>query len=91
MAWKLLTDVYGIPSQNLFVTYFGGDKELGLDPDEECREIWMHIGLVSMTCLRLIGVKNALPIASKSRSMRDCDVILVCHMFLFEDFRAINL
>lgn len=34
-----------IDSRRLYVTYFGGDKQLSLKPDEECREIWRSIGV----------------------------------------------
>ena len=44
MAWQLFTEVYRLPPDKLYVTYFGGNKELGLDSDEECRDIWQSIG-----------------------------------------------
>jgi len=44
MAWQLLTEVYRLPASQLFVTYFGGNEQLGLEPDLECRDIWMQIG-----------------------------------------------
>lgn len=40
-SWELLTDVYGIPPDRLYASYFGGDKELGLDPDYEARDLWL--------------------------------------------------
>ena len=46
MAWELLTKVYQIPPEHLFVTYFGGDESSGLAPDTECRDIWLEIGYV---------------------------------------------
>ncbi|XP_078398943.1 alanine--tRNA ligase, mitochondrial [Cetorhinus maximus] len=45
MAWELLTEVYGIPQDRLYVTFFGGDPLLGLTPDEETKEIWLSIGV----------------------------------------------
>ncbi|XP_053160700.1 alanine--tRNA ligase, mitochondrial isoform X2 [Hemicordylus capensis] len=45
MAWELLTQVYEIPKDHLYVTYFGGDALLGLNADEECREIWLSLGV----------------------------------------------
>ncbi|MBN2614406.1 MAG: alanine--tRNA ligase [Bacteroidales bacterium] len=43
-AWELLTDVYKIDKNNLYVTVFGGDESEGLEPDEEAREFWkQHI------------------------------------------------
>ncbi|KAG1661376.1 Alanine--tRNA ligase, cytoplasmic [Nymphon striatum] len=45
MAWKLLTEIYRIPIDRLYVTYFGGNKELNLESDEECFNIWKKIGI----------------------------------------------
>ncbi|KAG7493024.1 hypothetical protein MATL_G00020050 [Megalops atlanticus] len=45
MAWQLLTEVYRIPPDRLYISYFGGDKTLGLAADEETREIWLSIGV----------------------------------------------
>ena len=43
MAWEVLTKIYGIDEDRLYVTYFAGDAELGLDEDKETREIWESI------------------------------------------------
>ena len=32
--------VYNLPSDRLYATYFGGDKALGLPADDEARDIW---------------------------------------------------
>ncbi|KAJ8002204.1 hypothetical protein DPEC_G00177390 [Dallia pectoralis] len=45
MAWRLLTEVYGIPSERLYVSYFAGDAISGLPADEETRHIWLSIGV----------------------------------------------
>ncbi|KAM8809470.1 alanine--tRNA ligase, mitochondrial [Eudromia elegans] len=45
MAWELLTEAYEIPKDRLYVTYFGGDSSLGLSADEECRDIWLRLGV----------------------------------------------
>lgn len=45
MAWELLTKSYGIDSNRLYVTYFGGNEEMGLSADLECKEIWHNIGV----------------------------------------------
>lgn len=47
MAWELLTSVYQLPSNHLYVTYFAGCKEMGLEADLECRDIWRNIGYVN--------------------------------------------
>uniref|UniRef100_A0A2K6SA54 Alanine--tRNA ligase n=1 Tax=Saimiri boliviensis boliviensis TaxID=39432 RepID=A0A2K6SA54_SAIBB len=45
MAWELLTQVYGIPEERLWVSYFDGDPKTGLDPDLETRDIWLSLGV----------------------------------------------
>ena len=40
-AWELLTEVYELPGENLYATYFGGDESQGLPPDLEARDIWL--------------------------------------------------
>lgn len=45
MAWELLTQVYGLDSERLYVTYFGGDQKLNLLPDVECKNIWLDVGV----------------------------------------------
>ncbi|KRT79426.1 tRNA synthetase, partial [Oryctes borbonicus] len=45
LAWNLLTDVYKINKNALYVTYFNGDEKLGLKPDTECKEIWQSVGV----------------------------------------------
>jgi len=41
-AWELLTDVYGLPPDRLYVTYFGGDAAMGVPPDDEARDLWLR-------------------------------------------------
>ncbi|KAI9297516.1 mitochondrial and cytoplasmic alanine-tRNA ligase Ala1 [Neoconidiobolus thromboides FSU 785] len=45
MAWELLTKVYNLPSERLYVTYYGGDSAKGLEPDNESRDLWLSMGL----------------------------------------------
>ena len=42
MAWDILTNVYELPKDRLYATYFGGDEALGLEPDLEAKEYWMQ-------------------------------------------------
>lgn len=44
-AWELLTDRLKLPKDRLYVTYFGGDEKAGLEPDLECKEIWIKLGV----------------------------------------------
>ncbi len=39
-AWELLTEVYKINKENLYVTVFGGDDSDGLPKDMEAYDIW---------------------------------------------------
>ena len=39
-AWELITKVYGIPEEKLYVTVFGGDTIEKLGADEESLAIW---------------------------------------------------
>ncbi|XP_033119659.1 alanine--tRNA ligase, cytoplasmic-like [Anneissia japonica] len=45
MAWDLMTNVYKLEKDRLYVTYFGGFEEAGLEPDLECRQIWIDLGI----------------------------------------------
>lgn len=44
-SWNLLTKVYGIPADRLYVTYFEGDPKEGLEPDVEAKELWLKVGV----------------------------------------------
>ena len=39
-SWKLLTEVWGLPKDRLWVTVFAGDEADGLPADEEAERIW---------------------------------------------------
>jgi alanyl-tRNA synthetase len=42
-AWELLTEVYQLPKDRLYVTVFGGDKSDNLPVDEEAKELWKQV------------------------------------------------
>ncbi|KAF2736641.1 alanyl-tRNA synthetase-like protein [Polyplosphaeria fusca] len=44
-SWELLTKVYGIDPQRLYVTYFEGKPDAGLDPDLEAKGLWSSVGV----------------------------------------------
>lgn len=54
-AWTLLTEVWGLPAERMYATYFGGDASLGLGPDEEARDFW----------LRFLPPERVLPFGAK--------------------------
>jgi alanyl-tRNA synthetase len=47
MSWELLTKVYGLDPDRLYVTYFEGDKAAGLEPDLEAKELWKSVGVAN--------------------------------------------
>jgi len=41
-AWELLTEVYNLPKDRLYVSVFGGDKTDNLPVDEEAKKLWKN-------------------------------------------------
>ncbi|KAJ2922012.1 hypothetical protein H1R20_g15075, partial [Candolleomyces eurysporus] len=44
-SWDLLTNVYKLPADRLYVTYFEGDPANGLEPDLEAKQFWLDQGV----------------------------------------------
>ncbi|HUE27265.1 MAG TPA: alanine--tRNA ligase, partial [Solirubrobacteraceae bacterium] len=44
-AWELSVDGFGFDPENIWISVFGGDEELGIGPDEEAIEAWLEIGV----------------------------------------------
>ncbi|KZT19894.1 hypothetical protein NEOLEDRAFT_1123481 [Neolentinus lepideus HHB14362 ss-1] len=44
-SWELLTVVYGLPKDRLYVTYFEGDPKNNLEPDLEAKKYWLDQGV----------------------------------------------
>ena len=42
----LISVDYKIPKERLYVTYFGGEPSMGLEPDLECRDFWLDLGVL---------------------------------------------
>ena len=40
-AWELLTEVWGLPKERLYVSVFAGDEQDGLAPDDEAASLWL--------------------------------------------------
>ncbi|MCS6894582.1 MAG: alanine--tRNA ligase [Bacteroidia bacterium] len=55
-AWELLTQVYKLPPDRLYVTVFGGDEEWGLPKDEETYALWQQY--VPAERIRFFGRKD---------------------------------
>jgi alanyl-tRNA synthetase len=44
-AWELSTQGFGFEPEQVWVTVFGGDEELGIGPDDEAIECWRKVGV----------------------------------------------
>jgi alanyl-tRNA synthetase len=44
-AWELSTEVFGFDPDDIWVTVFAGDGELGLENDQEAIEHWLSVGV----------------------------------------------
>jgi endonuclease/exonuclease/phosphatase family metal-dependent hydrolase len=57
-AWELLTEVYKIPKDRLYVTVFEGDEKDGVPQDQESFDIWKRFIAEDRI---ILGDFNALP------------------------------
>jgi alanyl-tRNA synthetase len=44
-AWSLSREGFGFREEDIWITVFGGDDELGIGPDEEAIEAWVEVGV----------------------------------------------
>lgn len=44
-SWELLTKIYGLDPDRLYVTYFEGNPSGNLEPDDEARDCWKAVGV----------------------------------------------
>jgi alanyl-tRNA synthetase len=44
-AWELSREGFGFPADDIWITVFAGDAELGLGPDEEAIQAWLDVGV----------------------------------------------
>jgi alanyl-tRNA synthetase len=44
-SWDMLTNIYKLDKDRLYVTYFEGDLKNGLNPDLEARNHWLDVGV----------------------------------------------
>ena len=57
-AWELLTDVWGIEPDRLWVTVFGGDHADGLPEDEEAANLWTKVTPIPAERVLACGKKD---------------------------------
>ncbi|KAI9570376.1 tRNA synthetases class II (A)-domain-containing protein [Boletus coccyginus] len=44
-SWELLTQIYKLPKERLYVTYFAGDPHNNIPCDDEARQTWLDLGM----------------------------------------------
>ncbi len=44
-AWELSREGFGLNGDDIWVTVFGGDEQLGLGPDQEAIDLWLEVGV----------------------------------------------
>ncbi|HWF34184.1 MAG TPA: alanine--tRNA ligase [Solirubrobacteraceae bacterium] len=44
-AWDLSRDGFGFRAEDIWITVFAGDDDLGLGPDQEAIEAWLEVGV----------------------------------------------
>lgn len=100
-SWELLTKVYGISPERLYVTYFEGDPQNGLEPDNEAKDLWRRQGVLEDHILpgnakdNFWGAVFLLllhPARTHKISRNGCDrtmrTMQVCHNILYTSFNA---
>ncbi len=44
-AWELSRNGFGLNEDDIWVTVFGGDEQLGVGPDQEAIDLWLEVGM----------------------------------------------
>src|SRR5262249_25316495 len=57
-AWELLTKVWAIPEERLWVTVFGGDAKDGLAADEDAARLWIEKAKIDRSRVLRFGRKD---------------------------------
>jgi alanyl-tRNA synthetase len=57
-AWELSLEVFGFASEDIWVTVFEGDEQLGLGPDDEAIGLWETIGVPGERIVRCPRSEN---------------------------------
>ena len=57
-GWELSVEGFGFDPEQIWVTVFEGDEELGLGPDTEAIEIWHKVGVPDERIVRLPRSEN---------------------------------
>jgi alanyl-tRNA synthetase len=57
-AWELSTQGFGFSPDEIWITVFGGDEELGLEVDHEAIEAWLEVGIPRERIIELPRSEN---------------------------------
>src|SRR6266540_2162316 len=57
-AWELSVDQFGLDPEQIWITVFEGDEELGVGPDTEAIECWLEVGVPAERIVRLPRSEN---------------------------------
>jgi alanyl-tRNA synthetase len=57
-GWELSVEGFGFDPEQIWITVFGGDEELGLGPDTEAEELWKAQGVPAERIVRLPRTEN---------------------------------
>jgi alanyl-tRNA synthetase len=57
-AWDLSTQGFALDPEQIWITVFEGDEELGIGPDEEAIECWREVGVPAERIVRLPPSEN---------------------------------
>ena len=57
-AWELSVDGFGFRPEEIWISVFAGDDELGLGPDEEAIDAWLEIGVPRERIVELPRAEN---------------------------------
>ncbi|HWY90452.1 MAG TPA: alanine--tRNA ligase [Solirubrobacteraceae bacterium] len=57
-AWDLSREVFSFHPDDIWVTVFSGDEQLGLGPDEEAIELWLGVGVPRERIVECSRVEN---------------------------------
>lgn len=83
MAWQLLTEVYKLPKDRLYITYFGGDPKLPrLQPDLEAKQMWLDVG---------VPEDHIIPCGAKDNFWGKMDVVSRIYIHIFICIKSGNI
>ncbi|KAK4475241.1 hypothetical protein MN116_002316 [Schistosoma mekongi] len=83
-VWEFLTRVLNLPTNAIYITYFGGDQKLRLPPDDETRDIWLNLGVMDQK-LMPFGIESNFWRTSQSGDGGLCGPSTEVHI----DFKAL--